>query len=135
MHLLHTKYYKEEMSKQFSKQRDLVANHVYVNQTSLVNEMVDGAEHFLDPIENFILECEALGNELCSGCQEGTECDAWEYKEIFEWWAVSEWLLKRLREHGEPVLDCAEGRWWGRTTTGQAVYLDSVIMDVVNTSL
>lgn len=44
--------------------------------------------------------------------------------EVYEWWAVSSWLARRLRELDEVVLTNSYGNWWARTTTGQAIALD-----------
>lgn len=52
-------------------------------------------------------------------------------QEIFEWWAVSEYLYRQLRDRGEPVLEGACSYYWGRTTSGQAILLDSVIREIV----
>jgi len=54
----------------------------------------------------------------------------YEYKEVFEWWEVSSWLLEKLKEQGEPILDNEFGEWWGRCTTGQAILLDYVISKI-----
>ncbi len=51
-------------------------------------------------------------------------------KEIYEWWLVSDWLLAKLKEHGEPILENEYGSWWGRTCTGQAIFLDVVIAQI-----
>lgn len=52
-----------------------------------------------------------------------------EYKgaEIFEWWAVSDFLYIQLKAQGYPVVDTGSCYVWGRTTTGQAILLDGVI--------
>jgi len=54
----------------------------------------------------------------------------YQYKEVFEWWVVSSWLLEKLKEQGEPILDNDFGEWWGRCTTGQAISLDYVISKI-----
>jgi len=61
------------------------------------------------------------------------ECYAGEYeaKEIFEWWIISEHLAEKLKDLGEPILENDYGTWWGRTCTGQAIMLDSVIRKIV----
>jgi len=51
-------------------------------------------------------------------------------QEIFEWWAVTEWLGNKLMESGEPVLSNDYGYWWGRTCTGQAIILDGTIQKI-----
>lgn len=51
-------------------------------------------------------------------------------EEIFEWWLVTRWLAERLKEHGEVVIDAFDCHWWGRQSSGQAVYMDSVIQEI-----
>lgn len=53
-----------------------------------------------------------------------------EEHDIFEWWLVSGWLAEHLKDKGEPILDNDYGVWWGRTTTGQAIAGDSVMIEL-----
>lgn len=53
-----------------------------------------------------------------------------EYPEVFEWWAVSDWLADRLKEEGEIVGEVLDFCVWGRQTTGQAIYMDPVIQRI-----
>jgi hypothetical protein len=48
-----------------------------------------------------------------------------EPSEIYEWWLCSDFLIRKLQEQGECILD-SEGIW-GRCTSGQAILLDGVI--------
>jgi hypothetical protein len=48
-------------------------------------------------------------------------------KDIFEYYSVSNFLYEKLKEHGQPVAEIDGLKVWGRTTTGQAVYLDYAI--------
>lgn len=57
-------------------------------------------------------------------CAELENMDFDEQHEIYEWWACGAWFISKLEEAGEIVL---EGQYWGRTCTGQAIMLDSVI--------
>lgn len=50
--------------------------------------------------------------------------------EIFEWWLVSPYLADELKEQGEIVIDALGCYWWGRTTSGQAIYMDSAIQKI-----
>ena len=50
-----------------------------------------------------------------------------EPQEIYEYWIVTPWLLM---DKGEPVLKRSGGWIWGRTCTGQAILLDSVISSI-----
>lgn len=52
-------------------------------------------------------------------------------REIFEHWAISDWLGRKLLARGERVeFDFYGLTVWGRTTTGQAIAIDSVIEDI-----
>ena len=47
--------------------------------------------------------------------------------EVLEWWLVTPWLAERLKEQGEIIIEELGCRWWGRLTSGQAIYMDGVI--------
>ena len=49
-----------------------------------------------------------------------------EMQEVLEWWAVSDFLLGKLKANNEVVIDTTPNIW-GRTCSGQAILLDSVI--------
>lgn len=51
-----------------------------------------------------------------------------EEQEIYEWYYVSDFLLSRLSDRGEPVIE-TEGLW-GRTTTGQGIVIDGVTYQI-----
>lgn len=51
-------------------------------------------------------------------------------EEVLEWWLVTMWLAERLKEQGEVIIDSLGGLWWGRTTSGQAIYMDGVIQEI-----
>jgi hypothetical protein len=52
-------------------------------------------------------------------------------RDVFEHWAISDWLADKLEAKGEKVdRDFAGLIVWARTTTGQAIYCDGVIQDI-----
>ncbi len=55
--------------------------------------------------------------------------DDYNEPEVFEYWAVSDWLYRKLRDRGEVVID-SYPQVWGRCTTGQAIKLDGVIRSI-----
>ena len=57
--------------------------------------------------------------------------DEEEPQKILEWWLVERYLANQLDQHGEPLLRNDYGIWWGRCTSGQPVYMDSVIKYIV----
>lgn len=112
----------------------------------------DGEEEFrtLEALETAIEEAEALVDSLEDAepdmppgherkladararleALETARDDGPEYDDIFEYWAVSDQLARRLQERGEAVVDVGLLHVWGRCTTGQAILLDSVIVDI-----
>lgn len=50
--------------------------------------------------------------------------------EVYEWWAVSRWLGRKLREYGCVVIEFWGKSYWGRQTTGQSITLDGCIVDI-----
>lgn len=76
------------------------------------------------------------------GDQETSEAEDWEelcseqgidpYEgEIFEHFVVDDFLARKLTQKGEVVQEFMGFTIWGRGTTGQAIYIDSVIEDIV----
>ena len=53
-------------------------------------------------------------------------------EEIYEVWSVSPWLARQLDTRGEIVWEWAGVSFWGRMTTGQAIYIDHVIEQITN---
>ena len=62
--------------------------------------------------------------DLASACQENYEAG-----EVYEYWAISDWLYGKLKDRGQIVID-AYPQIWGRQTTGQAIVLDGVIRSI-----
>lgn len=51
-------------------------------------------------------------------------------QEILEWWIVSNYLYRKLKEKGEPVLEWGNNYYWGRGCSGMAILLDGVISSI-----
>ena len=49
-----------------------------------------------------------------------------ENSEIMEWWLVTPYMAELLKEKGEVILSDYDCYWWGRQTSGQALYMDGV---------
>lgn len=64
--------------------------------------------------------------DLCDA--ENIEPHQWE---VYEFWAVSDWLADRLIAQGEKVdKDFHGATVWARTTTGQGIAMDAVIQKI-----
>ena len=98
--------------------RRLVDNHVYSNVSYLVQELSQQNKYSDELLE----VCVNYNSNPIEG----------EPEEALEHWLVSEWLAKRLLEEGEMVIEFLGLTIWGRTTSGQAIYIDSVIEDIYN---
>ena len=52
------------------------------------------------------------------------------YDEVFEWWLVTPYLAELLKGNEEVILADYDCYWWGRTTAGQALWMDYVIQKI-----
>lgn len=55
--------------------------------------------------------------------------------EIFEFWVVDNWFANRLAERGEAVSDLFDFKIWGRSTTGQAIAMDYLILSIAEENI
>lgn len=83
----------------------IVQNCVLKNQSTVVEEMIQANLLSLEYIDPFA-------------------------DEVLEWWLIDSWLAERLRQEGEVVIEEYGCYWWGRSTSGQAIYLDKVIQKI-----
>ena len=60
-------------------------------------------------------------------CDELESMDFDTYPEIYQWFECDSYLLNRLEERGECILD---GTYWGRQACGQSIILDNVIQKI-----
>lgn len=135
---------------QFKRNEELVKREVYTCVTPLVEFILNTGRSvpfdkgFIVPPFDFddiqhvysSTECEACGQtidkhnqETHGTCPDGNDSFQGVPQDIYEWWAVSPWLFEQLKERGEPVIDTFP-HLWGRTTTGQAIALGSVITQI-----
>ena len=131
----------------------LVESEVYLNISHMVEALLtagghrcveywDGSnwatmedfENLFTPVCSLCLEPaeeEDMELEVCEHCGEELEVDH-QPQEIFEYWAVSNWLARMLSAAGQPICHDFHGlNVWGRCTTGQAILLDHVIRALV----
>lgn len=53
--------------------------------------------------------------------------------EVFEHWIVDKWFATKLEEKGQPIArDFLGMTIWGRPTTGQAISMDGVVLEIAN---
>jgi hypothetical protein len=130
------------------KQEDLrkfVEEEVYSCQSMLVEEALKREFFSWDDVENVYRLFDGIlqSPDTCGSCgqqadyfdsetQTCEKCfqDNQHSQDIYEWWVVSDWLVIKLRQHGEPILSNDYGSWWGRCCSCQAIFLDGVISEI-----
>jgi len=93
---------------------DAMEGWVYKNEDDEVSDVFD----------NFEQAAEAACEEF--------DIDPYEYtQEVLEHWIVSDFLAKKLEEHGEPVaFDLYGMDVWGRTCSNQSISQDGVMREI-----
>ena len=85
--------------------RRVVQNCVLKNQSTVIKEMIRAnliSEEYLYPFAD----------------------------DVMEWWLIDSWLAERLKAQGEVIIDEYGCYWWGRQSSGQAIYMDHVIQRI-----
>ena len=76
----------------------------------------------------------SIDDETIDGIDEwrtaATELSQENPNESYQWFLVSEWLCRHLREAGEIVIDNDFGQWWGRGCCGQSIDMDGTIQAI-----
>ena len=81
----------------------------------------------------FAQEVEGFHHEYIENYWDGeAEDEDADVANVLEWWLIPGDLSLALKDQGECILDNDFGTWWGRTTSGQAPYMDSAIKDIVH---
>ncbi|NBB23417.1 hypothetical protein GVN20_28965 [Runella sp. CRIBMP] len=115
---------------------NLVSNHIYSNQTMLVEDALKANFFTHDDIKNLSYYDEDIIENLLSEGYQRSEItpemleDVPTENTIYEWWLVSDWLANALERQNQPLLQNDFNTWWGRTCSGQAIYMDSVIQNI-----
>lgn len=85
--------------------QQIAQNCVLKNQSTLVEEMMQANLISFEYLDSFV-------------------------NDVLEWWLVDSWLAEQLKQQEEVVIEEYGCYWWGRSTSGQAIYLDSVIQSI-----
>ena len=87
--------------------QQIVDRWILDNQNLVIEELMKHDDSIWDNIQNFD-----------------------ENSEVLEWWLVTPYMAELLKENGEVIFADYDCYWWGRTTTGQALYMDWVIQEI-----
>jgi len=123
-----------------NKAKLLVENHISKSVTTLVQRLQILEELSVDSTIDYEAMKEEIDYDEDNGYLSNDEiADLYEssfgeivYKEPLEFWIVSDWLAEKLREKGEVIIDYEHVDFyiWGRSCSGQAIYLDGVIREI-----
>ena len=111
----------------------LVSNHVRSCQSMLVHELMEKEILYPDHYENLFMSDERIKEYHNVSTDEEVEeirNNGSDINEVYEHWLVSDWLLEKLKEQEEPILETDYETWWGRTCSGQAILLDHNIQEL-----
>jgi len=110
--------------------------NVHISVSSLIEATTDYQDgSILENVENlYAIEHYCDHEDFCH-CEEDEDCECEcsceeEQQEIYEWWSVSSYLAKKLKEKGQPILEKFGHTIWGRTCTGQSINHDSLISEI-----
>jgi len=67
-----------------------------------------------------------------SACEELPES---QLAEVYELWAVDDWLATKLHDNGETVTEYKDLNIWSRLTTGQEMIIDGCMIDITKRQL
>jgi hypothetical protein len=107
--------------------RKFIDNHIIFNQSYLVSELISKEIISLEDHINYYKSDETIKSEYDVETEEEIQeirDNGEDVQEIFEYWLCSDWFISKMKQQDDPVLETDLGTWWGRTCTGQAIYLD-----------
>ena len=87
--------------------QQIVNDLILDNQNLVIEELMKHDDSIWDSLQNFN-----------------------ENSEVLEWWLVTPYMAELLKENREVIFADYDCYWWGRTTTGQALYMDWVIQEI-----
>ena len=106
--------------------RDYVNDNVHVNVSQLVESCI-----YASDMQSTFKRFEDFDIELWSQYDEETES----FKEVFEWWIVSNYFADKLLSRGEIMIYSGNLNIWGRQCTGQSITMDWLIRDMYKQSI
>jgi len=113
--------------------RNFIDKHILACQSYLVSELMSKEVISIEDYINFYKSDETIKSdydveteEEIQEIRDNGEGD----QEVFEHWLCSEWFINQMKKQDEPILETDLGTWWGRTCTGQAIYLDYNVQEL-----
>ena len=113
--------------------RQFISNHIYCNQSCLVSKLMDKEVISIENYINFYKSDETIKADHDVKTEEEIEeirDNGEDMQEVYEHWLCSDWFISKMKEQDDPILETDFETWWGRTCTGQSIYLDYNIQEL-----
>ena len=113
--------------------RKFIDNHIIYNQSYLVSELMNKEVISIEDYINFYKSDENIKSDYDVETEEEIQeirDNGEDQQEVFEHWLCSDWFINQMKNQNEPILEADIGTWWGRTCTGQSIYLDHNIQEL-----
>jgi len=113
--------------------RQFISNHIYCNQSCLVSELMDKGVISIEDYSNLYKSDETIKSDYDVKTEEEIEeirDNGEDMQEVYEHWLCSSWFISQMKKQDEPILETDLETWWGRTCTGQSIYLDYNIQEL-----
>ena len=113
--------------------RQFISNHIYCNQSCLVSELMDKGIISIEDYSNLYKSDETIKSDYNVKTEEEIEeirDNGEDMQEVYEHWLCSDWFISQMKKQDEPILETDFETWWGRTCTGQSIYLDYNIQEL-----
>jgi hypothetical protein len=113
--------------------RQFISNHIYYNQSCLVSELMDKEVISIEDYSNFYKSDKTIKADYDVKTEEEIQeirDNGEDMQEVYEHWLCSDWFISKMKKQDEPILETDFETWWGRTCTGQSIYLDYNIQEL-----
>ena len=113
--------------------RNFIDKHILACQSYLVSELMSKEVISIEDYINFYKSDEIIKSEYDVETEEEIQeirDNGEDHQEVFEHWLCSDWFINQMKKQDEPILETDLGTWWGRTCTGQSIYLDYNIQEL-----
>ena len=113
--------------------RNFIDKHIFACQSYLVSELMSKEVISIEDYINFYKSDETIKSEYDVKTEEEIQeirDNGEDMQEVFEHWLCSDWFINQMKNQNEPILEADLGVWWGRTCTGQSIYLDHNIQEL-----
>jgi hypothetical protein len=113
--------------------RNFISKHIFTSQSYLVDELLQREVISVDDYENLYMSDEQIKSHFNVSSKKEIEeikDNGENMNEVYEHWLCSDWFISQMRKQEEPILSTDLETWWGRTCTGQAIYLDCNIQEL-----